>query len=204
MGGSPAHVIICSNVILCDSYVKKKKIVEIFIASGVQNAQVISYPYQNTYKMPDPVKCDDKATAISGCWETKPGKIDAVPASSAMCSDKLLMYDLPIRDITNSAQKTTMLHVFIVGNSGKELLPVRSGKKTGGMLIWARSMKQSNGGKSNNGLARFVFGRPYVQVSFYEVRAEDNQMQEVVKVTVSPAQIPKPSVTQSFVDGKCK
>lgn len=184
--------------------VMNEKAIEIFIASGIQNAQVISFPYGNNYKYADPTKCDDKATAISGCWETKPGKLDAVPTSSTMCSQKMLNYDLPVRDLTNSAQKVTMLHVFIVGNSGKDLIPVRSGKMTGGILIWSRSMKQSTGGKSNNGVARFVFGRPYVQISFYEVQAETNQMQETVKITVAPSAIPKPAVTQAFLDGKCK
>lgn len=181
-----------------------EKAIEIFIASGVENAQVISFPYANNYKYNNPAKCDDKNTAVMGCWETKPGKLLENPTSSSMCSQKLLSYDLPVRDLTNEVQKTSMLHVFIVGNSGKDLLPVKGGKLTGGILIWSRSMRQSNGGAFNNGMARFVFGKFYVQISYYEIRAEDQQFQEVVKLTVSPSAIPKPKDSQAFLDGKCK
>ena len=45
----------------------KEKKVEIFIAPTINNSQVISMPYNNTYKYNNPKTCDDKATEIIGC-----------------------------------------------------------------------------------------------------------------------------------------
>lgn len=181
----------------------KEKAVEIFIASTINNAQVISMPYNNTYKYNDPKKCDDKATEIMGCWETKPGKFNELPNGSKMCDPKL-DYDLPVRDLTNAAAVNTMLHIFIIGNSGQDLVPVKSGKLTGGILVWNRSMQQSDGKVYNNGFMRIIFSRLYVEVKFYEVRQNDQVMQIVGKFTISPSALPKEKETQDFLTGKCK
>lgn len=181
----------------------KEKKVEIFIASTIQNAQVISMPYNNTYKYNDPKKCDDKATEIMGCFESKPGHFNLAPTANKMCDPKL-QFDLPVRDITNSAAHSTMLHVFIIGNSGKDLVNVKGGKMTGGILVWNRSMKQGEGQAFNNGFMRVVFSRNYVEVKYYEVRSSDSNMQEVAKFTVTPSALPKPEETQKFLTDKCK
>lgn len=182
----------------------KERKVEIFIASTIQNAQVISMPYNNTYKYNDPKKCNDKASETMGCYETKPGKFNEDPKASKMCDPKLLKYDLPVRDITNAVAHSTMLHVFIIGNSGKDLEPVKGGKMTGGILIWNRSMKQDDGKSFNNGFMRVIFSRMYVEVKYYEIRATDSGMQEVAKFTVAPAALPKAEETQKFLTNKCK
>ena len=109
---------------------------------------------------------------------------------------------MPVRDITNTVAVDTLLHVFIIGNTGEDLVPVKSGKLTGGIFIWNRSMKQSDGA-SNNGFMRVVFARMYVEVKLYEVSTDKN-MQEVRKFTVSPTALPKPELTQAFLIGKCK
>lgn len=180
-----------------------EKFVEIFIASTITNAQVISMPYNNTYKYSDPKKCDDKATETMGCFQSKPGKFDENPKGTKLCDEKLI-FDLPIRDLTNAVAKSTMLHVFIIGNSAKDLTPVKGGKMTGGLLVWNRSVQQSDGKAFNNGFMRVIFAKMYVEVKYYEVRANDQQMQEVSKFVVSPSALPKKDDVQKFIDGKCK
>jgi len=180
-----------------------EKFVEIFIASAITNAQVISMPYNNTYKYNDPTKCDDKKTEIMGCFETKPGKFNADPTGTKLCDTKLV-YDLPIRDLTNAVAKSTMLHVFIIGNSGQDLTPVKGGKLTGGLLIWNRSVQQGDGKTFNNGLMRVIFAKMYVEVKYYEVRSNDQVMQEVSKFTVSPSALPKVDEVKKYLEGKCK
>lgn len=181
----------------------KERSVEIFIASSINNAQVISLPYEVTYKANDPAKCDDKAAAIQGCYQTQPKKWNEAPKASQECDTKL-QYDLPVRDMTNDSVKTTMLHVFIVGNSGKDLVPVKGGKLTGGLLVWNRSIKQTDGKVFNRGFMRLIFAKDYVEAKYYEIRSTDQVMQEVVKFTVAPHYIPKKDEVEKFLKAKCQ
>lgn len=179
-----------------------ERMVEIFIASSINNAQVISMPYDVPYISADHTKCDDKATAIQGCFQTKNKVYNEQPTSSQIC-DTTLMYDLPVRDLTDANQKKTMLHVFIVGNSGKELEQVKSGKMTGGILIWNRAVKQSDGKIFNKGFMRMIFTKNYVEAKFYEVRSTDQGMQEVIKFTITPSTLPKTNLVEEFLKKKC-
>ena len=182
----------------------KENNVEIFIASTINNAQVISFPYNNTWAYNDPKKCDDKAAAVMGCYETKTGDFINDPKATKLCNPKTV-YDLPVRDLTNAAALSTMLHVFIIGNSGKDLVPVKGGKLTGGILVWNRSIQQSDGAKSfNYGFMRVIFSKMYVEVKYYEVRSSDQQLQEVAKFIVSSSALPKADQTQKFLTNKCK
>ena len=179
--------------------------VEMFISSGMKNAQVISIPYNVEPKFKNPKDCADIEFEIFGCYETKPRKFDENPVGTKNCDDKL-NYDLPVRDFTDDSENSTMLHVFNIGNSGVDLRPIRGGKLTGGLLIWSRSIENQEKGKTshNNGLMRVFFGKNYAEVNYYEVQPEENIMRSVAKFNVAPGKLPKEDIVRNYLDNKCQ
>jgi hypothetical protein len=173
--------------------------VEIFISSSMRNAQVISIPYNVEHKFKDFATCAEIEYEIYGCYESKPGKFDTNPLGSKNCDDKLL-YDLPVRDLTDTSATSSMLHVFNIGNSGRDLTKIRGGKLAGGILIWARSLQESKN-KFNNGFLRFNFDKVQAEVSFYEVDTQN--MMQVGKFIVAPAKVPNAEVVQKYLNEKC-
>lgn len=170
--------------------------VEIFISSAMKNAQVISLPYSVEHKFKEMEKCSDKEYQIFGCYETKPGKFDMNPVGSRQCNDKL-EYSLPVRDLTDTASTTTMLHVFNIGNSGVDVGKIRGGKMTGGSLIWSRAEEK------NNGFLQVHFNKMKAEIKFYEVDGETKSLNIVAKFEVSGSSMPGNSYMQKFLDDKC-
>lgn len=178
----------------------KAKKVNLFLGSHIHNAQVVAYPYSRVLKKPD-ASCVEPKVERWGCFKLEPNVFNKNPVYQAVCENNLV-YNLPVKDRTDSSQTNDMLYIFITGNSGRIYDSLREGKKTDGILMWSRAT-QFGPRKYNYGFSYYRFSKYQVEVEFYEVADEGKVMNKSATFVVKEGKLPDSKQMEDFMNSKC-
>lgn len=180
--------------------VMKAKKVNLFLGSHIHNAQVIAYPYSRVYKQPE-AACAEPKIERWGCFKVEANVFNKNPVYQIACENNLV-YNLPVKDRTDSSQSNEMLYIFITGNSGRIYDSLREGKKTDGVLLWSRATQNANK-KFNYGFSYYRFSKFQVEVEFYEVAEEGKVLNKGATFVVKGGKLPDTKAMESFMNNKC-
>ena len=177
----------------------RENFVTLFFGSHIHTAAVIVLPFNKNY-VKKPSVCKD-SSKVWGCYATKSENVVAEnPVFQKVCKDGYKK-TLPIKTGSKLAEEN-YLYVFINGNSGRILDPVKYGKITNGLVLWARSQRKSDN-QELYGYSKVVFTRDSVEYNFYEVDPNVNGVSvnnKAATFTVIDSALPDNKSINAFKD----